>query len=63
MSKGSKGDKRGAVDGAKAVYHGYQLAEQLGELRRGWGRIKAALFEFFVFAAAAAIALIVGKYL
>jgi hypothetical protein len=24
-------------------YHGYQFAEQLGGLRHGWGRLKAAL--------------------
>jgi hypothetical protein len=62
MPRGRKGEKR-PLDGAKTAYHAYQLAEQLGELRHGWGRLKAALFEFFVFAAAAAIALLAGKFL
>ena len=63
MPRGPKGEKRPAFDAAKTAYHGYQIAEQLGGLRHGWGRIKAALFEFFVFAAAAAIALVAGRYL
>jgi hypothetical protein len=56
-------EKRPVVDAAKAAYHGYQLAEQLAGLRHGWGRIKAALFEFFVFAAAAAVVLVAGRFL
>jgi hypothetical protein len=63
MPRGPKGEKRSGLDAAKAAYHGYQIAEQLSGLRQGWGRAKAALFEFFVFAAAAAFVLIVGRYL
>jgi hypothetical protein len=63
MPRGPKGEKRPAVDAAKAAYHGYQLAEQLSELRHGWEEIKAALFQFFVFAVAAAVVLLIGKFL
>jgi hypothetical protein len=63
MPRGPKGEKRAGLDAAKAAYHGYQIAEQLSGLRNGLGRIKAALFKFFVFAAAAVVALIAGRYL
>jgi hypothetical protein len=63
MPRGPKGESHPALEAAKAAYHGYQVMEQLSGLRHGWGRIKAALFEFFVFAAAAGVALIAGKYL
>jgi hypothetical protein len=63
MPRGPKGEKHPAVDAVKTLYHGYQIAEQMSELRLGWGRIKAALFDFFVFAAAAAVALLIGKFL
>jgi hypothetical protein len=35
----------------------------LSELRNGWEEIKSALFQFFVVAAAAAIVLLIGKFL
>jgi hypothetical protein len=63
VPRSPKGEKRPVVDAAKAAYHGYQFAEQLSELRNGWEEIKAALFQFFVFAAAAAIVLLAGKFL
>jgi hypothetical protein len=40
MPRGPKGEKRPVIDAPKTAYHGYQLAELLGELRHGWGRIK-----------------------
>src|SRR5580704_17698838 len=43
LPRGPKGEKRPALDAAKAAYQGYQLAEQLGGLRHGRGRLKAAL--------------------
>jgi hypothetical protein len=46
VPRGPKGEKR-PLDGAKTAYHAYRLAEQLSELRHGWGRIKETLFEFF----------------
>ena len=36
MPRGPKGEKRSTVDAAKSAYNGYQLAEQLSELRNGW---------------------------
>jgi hypothetical protein len=62
VSERARGEKRPVFDAAKAAYHGYQLAEQLSGLRRGWDGFKAALFEFFIFAAAAGLVLIAGRY-
>jgi len=63
MRRAPNGEKSRLTDAAKAAYHGYQIAEQLSDLRRGWDGFKAALFEFFIFAAAAGIVLLIGRYL
>jgi len=62
MRRAPNGEKSRLTDAAKAAYHGYQIAEQLSDLRRGWDGFKAALFEF-IFAAAAGIVLLIGRYL
>lgn len=57
---GDKSKKRTRLDDAKTAYHVVDALHQVSQLRRSWNDLKAALFEFLIFATAAGVALLAG---